>query len=125
MKHLDLVDAIYLAQDYKNLEKVTCFIFSESNCAICKQMLPFVTSFENDYFEVVKVNDVDNHPFPMSVYPSAYFYIPNSERKMPIHRAGGGTKEDVQFEIESCIESFVSNKDYEQVRQEKFNSNNR
>ena len=122
MRNIDLIEATKLAYDYKNLDKVTCFIFSEKDCPVCKEMLPYVASFENEHFEIIKVNDVDNIPFPLTVYPSAYFYIPNSEMKMPIHRAGGGSKEDVKFEIESCIESFISGKHYEQVRHEKFNS---
>lgn len=90
-------------------DKIKMVCFAKKDCPFCDDFLPDVLLVSlrelQDHFEwrFVDVDQADML-FPVVHTPTAYFYVPNTEEKMPLVRVGGTTPQILKNDLEAMID---------------------
>jgi thiol-disulfide isomerase/thioredoxin len=101
----------------ENSSKVRLFVFGGESCPTCAKFIPIIEEACNE-------DDVKNHvesyyihdpigqkmPFPPTVSPTTFVYIPNCPDPQPIYRTGFAPKDALKEEITKWIESKETGK---------------
>lgn len=102
------LDAFNFCKTESTKIKMVCF--TQKDCPFCDDFLPDVLlvalqELESHFNWVfVDVDEATDMPFPMVHTPTAYFYIPNTQEKMPLVRVGGTTPLILKNDLEAMID---------------------
>jgi hypothetical protein len=98
-------------------EKVKLFIFGGDGCSTCAKFKPIieeVCSLDNikDHVEAYYIHDPikQQMPFPPTVSPTTYVYIPHCPDPQPIYRTGSAPYDALKEEVLKWIESKETKK---------------
>jgi thiol-disulfide isomerase/thioredoxin len=100
--------------------KIKIIYYVTKFCDHCDDFIPDIIEklVENysDHFEGYKVDSEDpTIKFPPQAFPTGFFYIPNTEEKMPLVRYGGAPIEHVEDDFLAMIEMKDQGKTIEQA----------
>lgn len=90
--------------------KIKMVCFAQKDCPFCDDFLPDVLLVALQELEIhfdwvfVDVDQAADMPFPMVNTPTAYFYIPNTQEKMPLVRVGGTTPQILKNDLEAMVD---------------------
>lgn len=121
MESISWKEAFNIALDYKKLNKVTLFMFTDKDCPVCNEFVPGLVELENDYYQVFLIEDGRTMPFPLTSYPVGYVYIPNVPTEMPLLRIGNAPMHLILEDANIQINAMLTGQDYDRVRTDYHN----
>jgi len=109
-------DAMNVALNYNELNKVTLIIFIDIDCEVCSRFVKDLPEIENDKYQVIIVEDGRSMPFTLTSYPMGYVYIPNCPTEMPMQRIGNAPLNVLKIDSERQITAMEQGRDYYEVK---------
>ena len=121
IKEISYKEAVRLASNYKNSNKVTLIIFKEEHCEWCTEFIPNVMAkaaveFANDVdFYIVPTRE--GQLFPQAQTPVTFIFVPGEcKNTMPLIRPGAADLGNVSSDLRRVVESMKHGYDLDQPR---------